>query len=129
MIAAAIGYATLKLFTDLAFPFTLLAVVAWTTICWVVVTFTTRPEPDEHLVAFYRRTQPDGPGWTRIAALAGEPAPGGLQSLFVDWIAGVVLVYSVLFGLGNALLGSPAAAVGCFIGTAAAAAVLWRRAR
>src|SRR5687768_1141651 len=72
MVGAAIGYAALKAFTTLVFPYTLLAVVAWTTICWLVVTFMTPPEPDAHLVAFYRRTRPDGPGWNRIAAIAGR---------------------------------------------------------
>jgi solute:Na+ symporter, SSS family len=81
MVGAAIGYATLKLFTDLVFPYTLLAVVAWTTVCWVVVTLMTAAESDEHLVQFYRRTRPDGPGWARIAALAGEPTPGRLRTV------------------------------------------------
>jgi SSS family solute:Na+ symporter len=106
MIGAAIGYGALKLFTDVTFPTTLLAVVSWTTLCWMVVTFMTPAESDEHLVRFYRRTRPDGPGWTRIAALACEPAPGRLRGLMLDWAAGVVFVYAVLFALGSALFGS-----------------------
>ena len=106
MMGAAIGYGVIKAFTDLAFPYTLLGVVAWTTVCWLIVTFLTQPEPESHLVAFYRRTHPDGPGWRRIAAAAGEPAPGRLGGLLLDWAAGVVLVYSVLFGIGEFLLGS-----------------------
>lgn len=113
MVGAAIGYAALKLFTDLVFPYTLLAVVAWTTVCWVVVTLMTAAEPDEHLVRFYRRTRPDGPGWTRIAALAGEPTPGRLRGLLVDWAAGVVLVYATLFAIGNGLFGSIAVTLAC----------------
>jgi Na+/proline symporter len=113
MVGAAIGYAALKLFTDLVFPYTLLAVVAWTTVCWVVVTLMTAAEPDEHLVRFYRRTRPDGPGWTRIAALAGEPTPGRLRGLLVDWAAGVVLVYATLFAVGNGLFGSIAVTLAC----------------
>jgi len=106
MIGAAVGYAGIKTFTDLAFPYTLLAVVGWTTVCWLTVTFLTSPEPDAHLVAFYRRTRPDGPGWKHIAARAGGPAPGKLGGLLIDWAAGVALVYSTLFGIGSALLGS-----------------------
>jgi Na+/proline symporter len=114
MIAAAVGYAALKLFTTVVFPYTLLLVVAWTTVCWVIVTFLTAPEPDAHLVTFYRRTRPDGPGWQRIARLAGGPAPGRLRGLLVDWAAGVVIVYAALFGIGHALLGS-AATAGAFL--------------
>ena len=126
MIAAAIGYAAIKTFTDLVFPYTLLAVVGWTTICWLVVTLSTAPEPDEHLVAFYRRTHPDGPGWTRIARLAGNPQPGALGGLFLNWIAGVVLVYSALFAVGHVLLGSLTIALGCVVAAGAAIAVLVR---
>jgi Na+/proline symporter len=121
MIGAAVGYATLKIFTSLAFPYTLLIVVAWTTVCWLVVTLLTAPEPDAHLIDFYRRTRPDGPGWRRIARAAGLPATSSIGGLLVDWIAGVVLVYSVLFGIGEALLGSPLRAL-LFLALAAVAA-------
>jgi len=125
MIGAAVGYAALKAFTTLEFPFTLLIVVAFTTVCWVTATLMTPPEPDEHLVAFYRRTRPDGPGWGDIAARAGGPAPGPLGGLLLDWIAGVVMIYAVLFGLGNLLLGSLAVALACFAAAAIAIAVIY----
>jgi Na+/proline symporter len=106
MIAAAIGYAAVKAFTTLTFPYTLLAVVAWTSACWVVVTFATAPESDAKLLSFYRRTHPDGPGWSRIARQAGVTRTAPLWPLFVDWIAGVVVIYATLFGVGHLLLGS-----------------------
>jgi solute:Na+ symporter, SSS family len=126
MVGAAVGYAALKTFTTLAFPYTLLAVVAWTSVCWVVVTFLTAPEPEAHLVAFYRRTRPDGPGWRHIAALAGGPPPGRVGALLVDWVAGVVLIYAVLFGIGTALLGSLLYALLYFAIAALAAGVISR---
>jgi solute:Na+ symporter, SSS family len=114
MIAAALGYAVVKAFTALVFPYTLLAVVAWTTACWITVTLLTAPEPDAHLVSFYQKTHPDGPGWKRIAALAGAPPPGPLGSLFLQWGAGVVVVYAALFGIGHVLLGSMMTAITYF---------------
>jgi solute:Na+ symporter, SSS family len=126
MIAAAVGYGALTAFTTLAFPYTLLVVVAWTTVCWLVVTLLTAPEPDSHLIAFYKRTRPDGPGWKRIAAAAGGPPPAPLGGLLVDWLAGVVLVYSVLFGIGEALFGSVASSLKFFAVSAAAAAIIFR---
>jgi solute:Na+ symporter, SSS family len=126
MIAAAVGYGALTAFTTLAFPYTLLVVVAWTTVCWLLVTFLTAPEPDSHLIAFYKRTRPDGPGWKRIAAAAGGPPPAPLGGLLVDWLAGVVLVYSVLFGIGEALFGSVASSLKFFAVSAAAAAIIFR---
>lgn len=125
MVSAALGYAAVKTFTTLAFPYTLLAVVAWTTVSWLVVTFITSPEPEQHLVEFYRRTRPDGPGWKHIAALAGGQPPGPLTGLLVDWIAGVVLVYAILFGIGSALLGSLAVAFAWFATGIVAAAVIY----
>ena len=103
MVAAAVTYAALKVFTSLVFPYTLLVVVACTTVAWIIVTMMTPPEPDQHLIAFYRRTRPDGPGWRRIAALAGGGGSAPFGSLFLDWIAGVALIYSVLFGVGALL--------------------------
>ncbi|MET0214242.1 MAG: sodium:solute symporter family protein [Vicinamibacterales bacterium] len=126
MVAAAAGYTALKLWTPLVFPYTLLAVVAWTTICWLTVTLLTAPEPEAHLVAFYRRVRPDGPGWSRIAALAGAPPPAPLGGLLVDWLAGVILVYATLFGLGSLLLGSLVAALAYFAAAAASLLVMSR---
>jgi hypothetical protein len=129
MVAAAIGYAAIKIFTTIVFPHTLLLVVALTTLCWIVVTLATPPEPDAHLVAFYRRTRPDGPGWTRIAALAGEPPPAPLRGLFVDWAAGVLVVYSALFGIGHALFGSTMTALVFLVAALCGISVLVRRSR
>jgi solute:Na+ symporter, SSS family len=126
MTAAAVGYGGIKAFTTLAFPYTLLAVVVVTTVCWLIVTFLTPPESEAHLIAFYKRTRPDGPGWKRIAAAAGGPPPGAIGGLLVDWAAGVVLVYAILFGIGEALLGSLASSLK-FFAVAAAAGVLISR--
>jgi len=124
MIGAAVGYAALKVFTTLVFPYTLLVVVAWTTVCWIVVTFLTAPESDAHLIQFYRRTRPDGPGWRRIAAMAGGPRPGSLGGLLIDWAAGVALIYAVLFGIGEALVGTVPSSLKFFAVAAGAAGII-----
>jgi solute:Na+ symporter, SSS family len=126
MVAPALGFAYLKLFTDIQFPFTLLYLVTWTTVCWLVVTMLTPPEPEAHLVAFYRRVRPGGPGWTRIAARAGDEKPEPIGGLVVDWLAGIVLVYATLFGMGTLLLDSVVRAVPFFAVAAAAAALIYR---
>ena len=41
-----------------------------TTIAWVIVTFLTKPEPDNILLKFYRHVRPHAAGWNRIAAIA-----------------------------------------------------------
>jgi hypothetical protein len=74
---------------------------------WVLVTFLTKPVPDETLDAFYRRVRPGGPGWETVSRRLGfgrEPIPGGAMS-FVNWILGIILVYTALFGIGKIVFG------------------------
>ena len=87
------------------FAWIMIITVAITTVVWVAVTFLTAPESRETLVAFYKRTRPSRTGWAPIAALAPDVkvAGGGLSNL-MDWIAGCVLIYGVLFGTGKLLL-------------------------
>ena len=86
------------------FAFLMLTTVAITTVAWIVVTMLTPPEPIEKLVAFYRRVQPAGPGWTKIAAQAGDFEVRATESLgtqFYNWILGCILIYATLFGIGK----------------------------
>ncbi len=74
----------------------------------VLVTSATRPEEDAVLRAFYLRVRPGGRGWRRIAetvGLPGEPVDGGPLN-WTNWVAGVVSVYSTLFGVGQIIFGA-----------------------
>ncbi|RMH60110.1 MAG: sodium:proline symporter, partial [Bacteroidetes bacterium] len=98
------------------FPTNLFAVTAFTTVVWLVATFVTRPTEAATLDAFYRRIHPGGPGWKPVAARHPDVVPdAGLGALALDWLAGVVLVYSTLFGVGNLLVGSTLTGVGCLV--------------
>ena len=110
MVAPAIGFAYLKLFTNIVFPNSLFYLVTWTTACWLLVTYLTQPEPLSHLTAFYRRVQPSGPGWRHITDAAHLPAPEPITPMLINWIAGWILVYATLFGVGTILLTSVIAA-------------------
>jgi Na+/proline symporter len=82
-----------------------LATVAGTTVVWLSVTFLTRPEAPEVLQSFYRRVRPGGRGWAPVSAALGlgaEPIDGGPLN-WTNWVAGVVAVYSTLFGVGKLL--------------------------
>jgi Na+/proline symporter len=86
----------------------MLVTVAVSTVVWLGVTFATKPEPDRVLEAFYRRVRPGGPGWAVVSERAGfgrESIPGGALA-WTNWIAGIVAVYSTLFGIGKIVLGS-----------------------
>ena len=104
-----------------------LVTVAVTTVVWLVVTFTTRPETDATLVAFYRRTRPSRRGWGPVAARAPDvrPSTDGLANL-LDWVAGCVLVYGALFGVGKLLLHDPLPGILMLGLSAIAGAVIYR---
>ncbi len=110
-----------------AFPENLFTVVAITTVVWLAATFLTRPTDAGKLDAFYQRVRPGGPGWKPVAARNPEvKADSGLLPLVFDWLAGVVLVYSFLFGMGFLLFGRTWAGVGCMgLAAAAAAFIAW----
>ncbi|MEO8577401.1 MAG: sodium:solute symporter family protein [Gemmatimonadales bacterium] len=102
----------------------MLVTVFFSTIIWVSVTFMTSPEPDNVLVAFYQRVRPGGKGWRRIAEQAGFGAEGieGGYLPWTNWIAGIVAVYSSLFGIGKLIFGETMRGL---IMLAVAAVALW----
>ena len=104
--AAFIGFVYVQGWTELVFPETLLYLVPWTTVCWLGATWLTPADPMPHLVAFYRRARPGGPGWRRIAAVAGDPKAPTVTRPLLRWVGGCVLVYGALWGSGELLFGS-----------------------
>jgi SSS family solute:Na+ symporter len=72
------------------------------TIAWLLATFLTPAESPATLLAFYRRVHPTVYGWKPIAKLAPDlPQVRDVASNTFDWIAGIVLVYGCLFGIGK----------------------------
>jgi Na+/proline symporter len=126
MVASALGFAALRLFTQLQFPATLFYLVAWTTLCWIVATFATPPEPEARLIEFYQRVRPGGPGWTGVARRSGSQPPERIGPLFRDWVAGWILVYAALFGTGTLILDSGKRSLPYFAIAAAGAALITR---
>jgi solute:Na+ symporter, SSS family len=83
-----------------------LVVTAVTSVVWLIVTFMTKPEPQDVLLKFYRSVRPQITGWQRLAALAPEvPATRDLGRNLFSWVLGCLMVYLTLFGLGHMLLG------------------------
>jgi len=104
MIAPLIIYPIARYGFGLESPITLYPIVLGTTIIWLIATFITEPVTKERLHAFYRRVHPGGPGWSKVASEVPEvQGDSGYLRLFGDWIAGVILVYSALFGIGKLL--------------------------
>jgi len=88
------------------FAYIVLATVSVTTIVWLAVTFLTKPEPKETLLAFYRRVRPSAALWGPVAREATDIVPqrDGLFNL-MDWLLGVAMIYAFLFGAGKIIFG------------------------
>jgi len=94
------------IYNHVEFPNTLLIIVTWSTIVWIVVTFLTKPEKEEKLKSFYARVHPGGSGWKRIAEKMPEvKGDSGYKYLFINWAAGCFLVIFALFGFGKIIFG------------------------
>jgi solute:Na+ symporter, SSS family len=81
----------------------MMATVGASTLVWVAVTFLTAPESDATLDRFYRKVRPGGPGWYGVAGRLGfgrEGIDGGVLN-WTNWVAGVTVVYTSLFGTGK----------------------------
>jgi hypothetical protein len=109
------------------FAWTMIINVAITTVVWLTVTFMTKPESQDVLVAFYRRTRPSIAGWRPIGKLAPDVKPSGDGwSNMVDWLAGCVLIYGVLFGTGKLLLHETGIGLALLaVGLAGGAIIYW----
>lgn len=89
----------------------LLLTVAFTTICWIFTAYVGPQTETETLIEFYRKVHPFGPGWRRIRLISGvspEEAAGFVRNdnfplALLGWFAGVSLIYSALFLVGNIL--------------------------
>ena len=94
-------------------------VVLITTIAWLIVTFITQPEAKEVLQSFYKRTQPGGPGWSKVIDEAkvedieivdgneGWSVPSGIIAMLL----GCVLIYSCMFSTGYWIYGETTLAI------------------
>ncbi|MBT7310663.1 Na+:solute symporter [bacterium] len=83
-----------------------LILVPATIVCWVIVTFITRPVSTEILMEFYKKVRPGGM-WKPIKKILPDVEQDGLnRNTMVAWISGVMLVYGMTFGIGQFVLGN-----------------------
>ncbi|MCX7678677.1 MAG: Na+:solute symporter [Spirochaetes bacterium] len=101
MIAPFIAYLFSRYAWGWEFPSTFFFTVGCTTAAWLLVTFITKPEPEEVLEAFYRRVLPDGPGWSRFHGTISKKRFTPLLNNALNWILSIIMVYCVLFAIGK----------------------------
>ncbi len=90
----------------LDFAHIVLITTAITSIVWLLVTYLTKPEPDEILIPFYRKVRPSARMWGPIAEKVKDVLPQK-DDLFnlSNWLFGCLLIYMTLFGFGKMLFG------------------------
>lgn len=104
-------------------PITLYPTVLGTTIVWLVVTFVTKPTEEKKLEAFYRKIHPGGIGWKSFAVKYPDVKQDtGYGYLFMQWFFGVLMIYTVLYGVGQIIFKEYASG---FIGLAVGAVSAW----
>ena len=104
MIAPLIIYPIARYGFGLESPITLYPIVIGTTIVWLLVTYLTKPEDENVLLKFYKKVHPGGIGWKKIQQQLPETSmDNDFTGLFIDWLAGVVMLYSFLFSIGSFL--------------------------
>jgi Na+/proline symporter len=126
MIAPLVIYPIARYQFGMESPITLYPTVIGTTIVWLAVTFISSPVDHEHLKAFYRRAHPGGAGWKHIQSEMPEiKGDSGFLKLFIDWVLGVVVIYTFLFGVGYLLFAEYGMALTMLIIAGASAAVIY----
>ena len=91
------------------FPF----VVGVTTSLWLIATFLTPSEDPSVLRSFYKKTQPGGPGWTKIIEearkesidLVDDKQGWSVPSGIIAMLLGCVMIYSIMFCTGYFIYG------------------------
>ena len=119
MITPLIIYPIARYGFDMQSPITLYPIVIGTTLVWLIVTYLTEPTETGQLEKFFRKVHPGGIGWKKLMRKYPDvQVDSGYAKLFVNWISGIVLIYSFLFATGKIILesyveGFIAFAIGC----------------
>lgn len=89
------------------FPYSIVLSMTIIIPAWLGVTMITRPVAKGHLIKFYRRVYPGGPGWRKIALeVPGYEKEGITAKTFLHIGLGIIMVNCSLIGTGKLILGS-----------------------
>jgi len=95
------------LYSSEAYAVLFIVIVLVCTAVWLAVTYLTRPTSDKHLETFFRRVRPGG-WWSHIARRCPDVTRDRARDGWLGWLAGVVSIYTGLFGIGYLCLARPA---------------------
>ena len=89
-----------------------ISILVASSVVWVAVALLTRPDPDEHLEAYYREVRPGG-WWGPIAdrVVDVETGRSGVARRGAGWLSGMVFLYRSLLGVGRLVIGRPGSGI------------------
>ena len=126
-VSTAVVYVGLYLVNpQIGFGWHLILTAGASTACWIVVALATPPTDEAKLVAFYERVRPGTPWWKPIAERSSVPVERMGWRDVGDWLAGIVLIYAGLFGVGKLILVGWWTGLPYLLAAAAAAVVIYR---
>ena len=104
----------------------LMIIVPLAIIAWVTATLLTEPESEETLNAFYKRVQPGG-WWSPISEGFEHTLQPLTHGFLIQWIAGVMMIYGLTFGIGNLIFLNYSYAVLLFGAAGIGFYLIWNR--
>ena len=107
----------------------MLFAIASVTSITILVTLLTPPEPMENLKRFLLKARPFAFGWQPVIKELDAPCEPieTFRRTLLSWCIGMVMVLSLLCGVGEMILGSAAVGVGCLLVSALSLWWLLRR--
>ncbi|NMB63626.1 MAG: Na+:solute symporter [Spirochaetes bacterium] len=104
MIAPIPAVIVSRVLLGIAFPYNLLIIVPFTTLCWLAVTLLTKPVDNDKLLSFYKTVTPEF-GFTPLRKAMQHPANNKLLVVRIaQTLLGIIATYSLLFGIGAFIL-------------------------
>ncbi len=104
MITAAIGSFLAPTLGYDDFADKMIFTTIFSTICWITVTFITKPESDQTLQKFFDRVKPGGPGWKRFTS-DGRPTEPIWPAVLKVAVSALAIICT-LYGMGQVFFGS-----------------------
>jgi solute:Na+ symporter, SSS family len=87
---------------DIPYPLSYPLVVGTSLVICLITTLLTAPVDRDHLCAFFAKVRPVGL-WGPI----GRSAPGQKRAIFLGWAGALALIYGLMLGIGEFLMGTP----------------------
>ncbi len=103
-------------------------VVPVSIIVWVVVTFLTKPEPDDTLSEFYKRVRPWG-WWKPAREMHPEIVRPQFMPVIYNWLLGVSFLFFGMIGVGKMLLSNYLFGTVCLVVSVISGVLVYRRMR